>query len=189
MAKADKRYGMVVGSFQPFHIGHMYLINKVIDAGLTPIIVIQEAPLESRVFSQAEIMDLIMDSYHGYKILFLKTTVLFKESDLEDWVDRFLLHVSRVTGGIMYRNITLFTSIEMDPTYRRDYRGVTAHTFSDILRREGIVVKDVPPYEDPITRELVESVEIRRLGMEEFQCNVSKAVRQKYNEKKEWVDE
>ena len=175
MGKRNKHYGMIIGSFQPLHIGHMLLINEMIDAKMEPLIIIQEEQ-GSNVFSSSEIIDLIMDSYRGWKMTFIKTQVKFEGDDLNESVDKLLFQITRAINGLNYRNITLFTSKEMDQPLIEEYRGSAVTTFSDIFQREGFAIRDIPAYEDPIRREIISSGEMREVGFAHYRCSVSPAV-------------
>lgn len=69
-----KKYGVFLGRFQPFHVGHQHIIDKIIADGLIPVIIVgssQEYGTEKNPYHPQERVNMIQLVYPDIKIITL----------------------------------------------------------------------------------------------------------------------
>jgi len=82
------KYGILLGRFQPFHIGHQSIVEEIIKDNLKPIIIIGSANkfnTDKNPLIAAERELLIRKIYPGIKILFLDDN-----DNWDDWVESLI---------------------------------------------------------------------------------------------------
>ena len=81
----DKKYGFVIGRFQPFHFGHQHIINEMLIDGVTPIILIGDdggKNLDKNPLSVEQRTELIEQ-------VFPNACIIITVRDREDWDEWF----------------------------------------------------------------------------------------------------
>ena len=69
-----KKYGVIIGRFQPFHIGHQHLIDKIRSDGLEPVIIkgsAQEFSTEKNPYHPLQVIEMLHLVNPGIKVLCL----------------------------------------------------------------------------------------------------------------------
>jgi len=63
----DKKYAIFVGRYQPYHSGHIELIQQKLDAGIPALIMVRDiAPDEKNPFTTEQTVEMI-EKYHAAK--------------------------------------------------------------------------------------------------------------------------
>ena len=63
----DKKYAIFVGRYQPYHWGHIELIQQKLDAGIPALIMVRDiAPDEKNPFTTEQTVEMI-EKYHAAK--------------------------------------------------------------------------------------------------------------------------
>ena len=63
----DKKYGIFVGRYQPYHYGHIELIQQKLDAGVPALVMVRDiAPDEKNPFTTEQTVEMI-EKYHSAK--------------------------------------------------------------------------------------------------------------------------
>lgn len=55
----SKKYGIMIGAFQPFHEGHRSIYNFIKDSGMEPIILMFQSPTEKRLVGSGDARECI----------------------------------------------------------------------------------------------------------------------------------
>ena len=63
----DKKYAIFVGRYQPYHYGHIELIQQKLDAGIPALVMVRDiAPDEKNPFTTEQTVEMI-EKYHNAK--------------------------------------------------------------------------------------------------------------------------
>ena len=180
MSKA--RHGIFIGRMQPIHLGHMYVINKMLDDGLTPIIVLgssqEKRDVNMNPLSFEQRVELVKLAYPNVpKIEFIKSDDF--DSDYE-WLDDMLASIRDITE----EHVTLYYHEKENDM--RDVRIGAVHyntygqMFDNVVYK--MDVKFVEPYVHPAVNEVISATSIRR----NFKDNRCLMPREVYKKLKEW---
>lgn len=84
-----KRYGILIGRFQPLHLAHQSIINEIMHDGLTPLIFIGSSNKvdDKNPFSYSQRFNII-HSIYGDEVVTLPIADFPEDSE---WVERFYL--------------------------------------------------------------------------------------------------
>jgi len=153
MNNKNKRFGLINGRFQPFHIGHSAIINEILLEGLTPIIMLGSSNVTrdktKNPLTYAQRKELIRLVYPNIPIVFVRgidrhnwddwfegfidstTDVLFKEFDEHD--------IDIRDEVIIYHN-----DKEVDKT-SFEFKGKAYHNtwYTEIFEDEGFETREV----------------------------------------------
>jgi cytidyltransferase-like protein len=137
-----KQYGLFIGRFQPFHLGHQAIINEIILDGKIPIIVIgddNEADLKRNPLSYEQRKELIQLVY--------PSECLFVQSfDATDWTDWFTWTISKVAFLTPLETVTLYYHNKESDRYKFfEYGGKEYHNefYTKIFEDYGIKMKSI----------------------------------------------
>ncbi len=93
----NKRFGLINGRFQPFHIGHVAIINEILLEGLIPIIVLGSSNhnrnKEKNPLTYAQRKELIRQVYPNMPIVFVRAE---DRVDWEAWYQELTIQVEKV---------------------------------------------------------------------------------------------
>jgi cytidyltransferase-like protein len=66
-SNSDKKYAIFIGRYQPYHYGHINLIQQKLDAGIPALIMVRDiVPDEKNPFTTQQTVDMIQ-KYHASK--------------------------------------------------------------------------------------------------------------------------
>lgn len=99
-----KKYGLVVGRFQPFHYGHQHIINEVLLDGRIPIVCIgddlgKDVIRNPLTFEQR--IELIKRIYPNTEIIFKR---IIDDVDWTKWFNQFLFICDDKDVALYYNN-------------------------------------------------------------------------------------
>lgn len=96
---STKQYGLYIGRFQPFHYGHQSVINKIIDDGREPLILIGSSNAEISeknpfiAHQRREMINLVYPN--------IRYGVINDYDNNQDWIDRIALVKEQVLGKVI----------------------------------------------------------------------------------------
>ncbi len=171
-----KKYGLMIGRFQPLHAGHMATMNYLLDNGYSPIVVMGSSNRKRNVnrnplnFEQRKALWEL--AYPSVKFSFVRSED--HEND-EDWVSSVLADLVLVTGHLNFKEITLFSHNKKEDRKRKSYRGMPIEFDSDMFKYEGLKVINLPEATNHIQRKQYSATAIRHNFAKEV-CSVHPAV-------------
>lgn len=137
----DKKYGVIIGRFQPFHNGHQAIINEIILDGRTPIIVLgSKSTNNSRnPLTFDERIELIKLIY-PHNVIFLGVNDY--PNDDTSWFNEIVVNITSITD---VNNCTFYTHDKDSDIYTYTVNNkVYADThYSAILKDYGLATKDI----------------------------------------------
>ncbi len=179
-----KKYGLVVGRYQPLHAGHMAIMNQMLDNNYIPIIAICSSNRKRDVnknplnFEQRKTLWEL--AYPNVKFNFVRSEDY--DSD-EEWVGSILSSITTITGNLNFKEITLFThNKSKDKKSKYNYRCMPIWFDSDMFKYEGLRIISLPETVNHIKRKEYCATDIRHDFAGE-RCSIHPAV---YKQLIEW---
>jgi bifunctional NMN adenylyltransferase/nudix hydrolase len=142
MNKNKVKYGVFIGRFQPLHAGHLNSINKIVEQGLIPVILIgsaQERGTEKNPLSFVERRNLIEKEIPNVITRPLKD---FKSN--EDWAKNVIHTLWSISHNI--KEFTFFFHNKEEDKYDFTYKDIKYknESYSKILEIEGLSIQYLP---------------------------------------------
>ena len=181
LIKLSKRYGVIMGRFQPFTLGHQSIVNDIILDGRIPIIILGSSNVtdDKNPFSYNERVELIRKVYpFGCKFI--------KSNDYENW-DLWFEEIENNLDYMANRNQIKFYSHSKDidkysTIYFKDkvYKDVN---YIDIFKDEGYEVKDLDEFKG-LDGNTIHASDIRRseeIAKRNLDARIYMHIKKKYN--------
>jgi bifunctional NMN adenylyltransferase/nudix hydrolase len=132
-------YGVFIGRFQPFHLGHEAIIHEIIADGLVPIIIIGSANIKDSRNPWS-----VMDRCEMIRLVFPDIIIFTANDHLSYdkwWTD---MQVDLISTDIYHKSVFYINNKEQD---RCDFilngKEYKNSFYTEIFRNEGCIVKEV----------------------------------------------
>ncbi len=143
------KYGVLIGRFQTFHIGHQSIINQIIDNGLEPIIFVGSA----QEFNTKKNPYHVLDRIAMIKLVYPEARVFALEdkSCWTKWVEQ-LVNALDLLLDTDHSNITIYTHNKPEDLQNFEYKDIeyTNEYYSKIFEFEGMHTTDLKLSNIPI---------------------------------------
>ncbi len=98
-----KRYGLILGRFQPFHLGHQQIISEIIADGLTPIVLIggKNRDDDKHPFTFEQVSDMI---HLVFQENILKVVGVDDNPNWDEWMLHLLSSIPSKDDVVVYYN-------------------------------------------------------------------------------------
>ena len=137
------KYGVFVARCQPFHIGHMHIIDKIIEDGLQPVIMLDSA----------NCTDLIKNPYSIHSratmIRLIYPDILIGAINdydkYEDWLSALLMYIKHLTTTHI-KSSTIYLHEKLEDLHDFTFRGTdyTNESYCKMYEIEGLHTTTLP---------------------------------------------
>lgn len=137
-----KKYGLFIGRFQPFHLGHQAIVNEIILDGKIPIIAIGDdngTDIKRNPLSYEQRKELI-------KLIYPTECLFVQAFDHDNWTDWYIQLINKVATLAPFHTITLYYHNKESDRYDFfEYSGKEYHNtfYTDIFDDCGVNMKPI----------------------------------------------
>lgn len=137
------KYAIIVGRFQPFHIGHQSLVDKAIQDGLEPLIIIgsaNESGTEKNPFTAKQRDNMIRLIYPD-----IKTAALNDHPSYDRWLHMLIKFIVTITDQPL-ENSTIYLHEKEEDKHDYVFEGIKHYneSYCKMYKLIGLNTKSLP---------------------------------------------